>query len=145
MENYGNSRIAAVGAYLPDQIVTTDALMHEVNCARFGIPENYISKFIGIEEKRVAPLQMCPSELATLASEIALRDAGANADEIDLIIYTGVARDYIEPSTAHNVQKMLGAHKAVCLDVSNACIGFMSGLSIADAYLMNESIQRVLV
>ena len=145
MEGYGSSRIAGIGAFLPKQRVSTDDLMHEVNCRRFGIPENYISRHIGIIEKRVSDASMQPSDLAVLASEIALRDAGVKPDDIDLIIYTGVSRDYIEPATAHNVQKQLGVAKAFCLDVSNACLGFMTGLTIADRYIAGKMATRVLV
>lgn len=145
MESYCHSKISGIGAFLPEQRVTTDELLREVNCRRFGIPENYISKFIGIKEKRVADPKMEPSELAALASEIALRDAGVSANEIDLIIYTGVAKDFIEPSTAHNVQFQLGATNAVCLDASNACAGFMTGVSIGDAYIAGKAANKVLV
>lgn len=145
METLGNSYIAGIGAHLPKTRVSSDDLMAEVNSRRFGISENYISRHIGIVERRVAEAGQEPSHLATLASESALRDAGVNADEIDLLIYTGITRDCEEPSTAHFVQTQLGAINAVCLDVSNACLGFMTGLSIADAHISGGAIKTALV
>ena len=145
METYGSSRIAGFGAYLPESRVTTDELMRSINCSRFGIPENYISRHIGIKEKRVAEATIEPSGLAALASEIALTNAGVSADEIDLIIYTGITRDYEEPSTAHSVQCRLGARKATCMDTPNACLGFMTGLWVADSFIYTSEITNVLV
>jgi 3-oxoacyl-[acyl-carrier-protein] synthase III len=145
MDTLGNSFIAGIGAYLPAQRVSSDSLMAEVKSARFGIPEDYISRHIGIMERRVAEPGQQPSDLATLASESALLDADAKADEIDLIIFAGITRDYEEPSTAHNVQHKLGATRATCLDVSNACLGVMTGLSIADAYIRSRMANTVLV
>jgi 3-oxoacyl-[acyl-carrier-protein] synthase-3 len=145
MESYGSSRIAGIGAYLPKQRVTTDELMREVNSRRFGIPDDYISRYVGIEEKRVAESTDQPSDLATLASKIALKDADVKADEIDLIIYTGITRDYEEPSTAHFVQDKIGAENAICMDVSNACLGFMTGFSVAEAFIGQGTADTVLI
>lgn len=145
METFGSTRIAGIGAFLPEQRISTDELMHEVNCRRFRIPEDYISRYIGIIEKRVASPDLAPSDLAVLASEVALKNAGINANEIDLIIYAGITRDFEEPATAHNVQNKLGATKAVCMDVSNACIGFMTGLWMADKFMANGGAESVLI
>lgn len=145
METIGKSRIAGIGAYLPERRVSSEELMSEVNCQRFGIPIDYMTKHIGIAERRVADSDMLPSKLATLASQVAMKNSGITADEIDLIIFTGITKDCEEPSTAHFVQDALQARRAVCLDVSNACLGFMTGLSIADAYLRSEAVDCVLV
>lgn len=145
METLGKSYIAGIGAYLPGTRISSDALMAEVNSTRFGIPENYLSRHIGVVERRVADVNQQPSDLATLASQSALRDAGVRPDEIDLIIHTAITRDCEEPSTAHFVQNCLGAVNAACLDISNACLGFMTGLSIADAYIANGGARTALV
>ena len=145
MELKGSSRIAGLGAYLPKQKVTTTELLDEVDCHRFGIPANYIADSIGIREKRVAQAQQLPSDLAVLASEQALTDAGVAADDIDLILFCGIDHDWKEPATAHYIQDKLGATHAHCLDITNACHGFMNGLDIADLYIANHRAQTVLV
>lgn len=145
MESNGNSKITGIGAFTPTQRVTSNELMREVGCDRFGIADDYISSNIGILEKRVADPTMEPSDLAVLASEAAIRDAGIRADEIDLILYTGITRDCEEPATAHLVQNKIGAPKAICIDVSNACLGFMTGLSLADSMLASGQAKTVLV
>ena len=145
MEIRGASRIAGIGAYLPPQRVHSDDLMREVRCDRFGIPDNYISKHIGITERRWADHSQNPSELATLASEVALRNSGVTADEIDLIVFAGISKDCEEPSTAHFVQNNLGAKNAICMDVSNACLGFLTAMSIADAFIAGGRASSVLV
>lgn len=145
MQIQQSSKVAGIGAYLPTNRVTSDELMEEVKCERFGIPVDYMSKHIGIIERRVAEPDVMPSDLASLASESALTNSGVKADEIDLIIFAGITRDYEEPSTAHNVQKKIGAINAACFDVSNACLGFMTGLSVANAYVQSGMANTVLV
>lgn len=139
------TKIAGVGSFLPNQVVKSDDLMAEVKSQRFGIEEDYMSTQIGIRERRIAASGSKPSDLATFASESALTNSGVRADEIDLIIFAGITRDYDEPSTAHNVQKKLGAVNASCFDVSNACLGFMTALSVADCYISGGAADTVLV
>lgn len=144
MEIVGKSRIAGIGAYLPKQVVYSDDLMLESGCIKFGTPQDYISKRIGIIERRVADDQTQPSDMAISASCEAMKDAGISAAEIGLILYCGIDRDWEEPATAHRVQVEIGA-TASCFDVTNACHGFMDGISIANAYISTGAAENVLV
>lgn len=139
------SKIAGIGAYLPKQRVTSNELMLEIASDRFGAPEDYISKRIGIIERRMADENTQPSDMAIYASEVAIKDAKISPSDIDLILYCGIERDWQEPATAHRVQVELGASNATVLDVTNACHGFMNGISIADAFIANGSARNVLV
>ena len=69
------------------------------------------------------------------AAKIAIRDANVSPNEIDLVVYCGHEGNWLEPGTAHVIQHSIGAN-AVCLDVSNACHGFMNGFSVVDAMIM---------
>ncbi|WP_018415621.1 ketoacyl-ACP synthase III [Teredinibacter turnerae] len=145
MEIIGKSKIAGIGAYLPEQRVLSDDLMHEIGSTRFGTPVDYISKRIGIIERRISEANMFPSDMAIKAAEVALKDAGITPMDVDLIIYCGIDRDWQEPATSHRVQVEIGAKKSSCFDVTNACHGFMDGLSIANAFLTNGTANNVLV
>jgi len=48
-----------------------------------------------------------PSDLATDAAINAIADAGINPEHISMIIYCGIEKDFMEPGTAHIVQKTL--------------------------------------
>ncbi|TQV81310.1 ketoacyl-ACP synthase III [Exilibacterium tricleocarpae] len=145
MEFSGSSRIAGVGAYLPNNRVTSRSLMEEVNSTRFGTPVTYIDRLAGIKERRISDENMLPSDMAIRASENALEDAGVSPGDIDLVVYCGIDRDWQEPATAHRVQSIIGAEKATCFDLSNACHGFMNGLSVADAFIAKGGIDNALV
>ncbi|WP_045858765.1 ketoacyl-ACP synthase III [Teredinibacter purpureus] len=145
MEIKGSSMIAGVGAFLPKQRVKSDDLMLESRCFRFGTPVDYISKSIGIIERRISDEHVLPSDMAIEASHVALIDASIAASELDLIIYCGIDRDWQEPATSHRIQVELGALNASCFDVSNACHGFMDGISIANSFIESGSARKVLV
>lgn len=141
----GHSKVIGIGGYVPEQTVSSKSLLEELKTeSRFGIPVNWIDDVCGIVERRIAPDDAKPSDLALSAAQIALDDAGLASTDIDLIIYCGIDRDWVEPATAHNIQSTLGSN-AVCIDVSNACHGFINGLSIADAYIATGAAENVLV
>lgn len=139
------SKICSLDVSFPSQIVTSESLMEEIKSeSRFGIPHNWIDTRIGIKERRFVDSNTKPSDLAIDASRKALNSAGIMAEDLDLIIFCGIDRDYIEPSTAHVVQNALGT-RAICMDVSNACQGIISGLSVADAMIGAGNIETALV
>lgn len=141
----GRSKISGVGVFFPSQIVTSISLMEEIQAEkRFGIPLNWVDKKIGIEERRVADEGTLPSDLATSAAIEALKNASINPEHISLIIYCGIEKDFMEPGTAHVVQKNLGSN-AVCMDVTNACQGIISGISVADSMIGSGCIDNALI
>lgn len=145
MHIQGNTKILGIGGYVPDQRVTSEELLREIKSEqRFGLKETFIGNVLGIYERRVAANEN-PSDMAIRASEVAIADAGVDPLDIDMVVFCGIERDWQEPSTAHRVQNVLGAHRAVCFDISNACHGFMNGLSVADAMISNGSIETALV
>lgn len=140
-----NTYISAIDYYLPSQIVKTRDMMAETKPERLGFSDTMIEDMVGIFEVRHASDEQKPSTLATIAAEKALAKFDGNIDDIGMVIFCGIVRDYVEPSTAHIVQKNLGLKNAVCFDVSNACIGFMTGIQIAIPAILSGTAKHVLV
>ncbi len=140
------AKIIAAGAAIPkDSVVTDDLLKYVDSEKRFGIPHDFISTKLGIIEKRIADAATKPSDLAIEASINALKQSSTDPKDIDVIIFCGVHRDWIEPSTAHRVQHVLGAKNAYCFDISNACHGMMNGLDYANQKIRNGEIETALI
>lgn len=133
----GHSRIISVGIEQPPERVTSRELMQEARAKEnFGISDMYLERLTGIVERRRAGDGVEPSDLAVAAARQALERAGVSPSQVQFIVYTGVSRDHcVEPSTAHNVQRKLGASNAHAFDVSNACLGFMNGILAVDGFL----------
>jgi 3-oxoacyl-[acyl-carrier-protein] synthase-3 len=140
-----NTYVSAIDYYLPSQVVKTRDMMAETKPERLGFSETLIENLMGIIEVRHALDDEKPSTLATYAAEKALAKFDGNPDEIDLLIFCGIDRDYVEPSTAHVVQKNLGLKNAVCFDVSNACLGFMNGMQIANSAIESGMSRNVMI
>jgi len=142
----GNCQIAGIGTYLPSQIVTSQELMQEIKSEEnYGLSETWLNDICGIDERRVANAEELPSIMAIKSAEIALKESGVNATEIDVVIFCGISREWIEPSIAHKVQHELGCVNAICFDVTNACHGFMNGILIADNLMQASNTSHVLV
>ena len=68
MNMTGHSRIAAIGTYLPQQVVSSSELMDEIDSEqRFGIPNTFIEDLTGIHSRRFAADGEKPSDLAIIA------------------------------------------------------------------------------
>lgn len=142
----GHSRIYGTGIYLPEQRITTKALLGEIDSkSRFGVPDHWLERVTGIREKRVAQADILPSDMAVAAARDAMERAKILPGQVEAIIYTGLTRDYLEPATAHVVQAKLGAMNAVVFDLANACHGFMNGIHVIDALIGSGQITCGLV
>ncbi len=60
---------------------------------------------------------------AAAASAAVLAAQGLTPDDIDLVLYGSLAREYFEPATASEVAGVLGANRALALDLTAACAG----------------------
>ena len=145
METKGYSTIIGIGAYLPRQVVTSEDLMHEACSRKFGVPETFLARASGIKERRFSQSDESFADLAVNASREAIKDAQIDPLDIDMVLFCGIDRDCPEPSTAHNVQKEIGASNATCMDVSNACLGILNGLSVANAYIGVGGAENILI
>ncbi|GAA3640510.1 beta-ketoacyl-ACP synthase III [Kineosporia mesophila] len=86
-----------------------------------------------------------PHELALRAGEQALATAGTDRDEIDLLIYTGVARAVVEPAAATALQAGLGLRNATAFDVSDACASWVRSLDLARNLLATGAYRRIMI
>ena len=85
---------------------------------------------------------------ASLCGDVARRlltQQNVSPDSIDFIIVATMTPDFATPSVAALVQRDIKATNAMVLDVSAACSGFVSALSVAEKYLVSGTYKRGLV
>jgi 3-oxoacyl-[acyl-carrier-protein] synthase III len=128
---FDNVRFEPFVCALPEQVVTSVDIERELAPVyeRFGLHEGRIELMTGIRERRFWPEGSVPSDGSTLAGRKALAAADVAADDIDFLLHTSVSRDFLEPATAAVVHHNLGLpDRAGFFDISNACLGFVSGI-----------------
>lgn len=85
------------------------------------------------------------SDLCVMAGRAALEDAGMRPLDVDLLIYVGVGRGFLEPATANTFQDLLGLDRATCFDVLDACASWLRAVDIARTMILAGSYRTVLV
>lgn len=135
------ARITGVGHYVPEQIVTNEALTQYMDTTNEWIIER-----TGIKERRFFKEgEDTVSKMGARAAEIALRNAGVAAEEVDLIIFATLSPDYNFPGSGVLMQHHLGLKGVPALDIRQQCSGFIYGLSVADAYIKSGMYKTVLL
>ena len=133
------SRICGTGSALPEKIVTNDDLSQIMDTS-----DEWIRSRTGIECRHLAVEETLTS-LAVQAAENALKEAGMQADALDMIIAATLSADKICPSLSCELQRELGAVNAVAFDINAACSGFMFALQTADAYIRCGQYKNILI
>ncbi|MGK0267004.1 MAG: 3-oxoacyl-[acyl-carrier-protein] synthase-3 [Maricaulis sp.] len=134
------ARIAGVGSYLPERILSNDEISRMVDTS-----DSWIRERTGIRQRHIAAEGETTCDLAEIASRRAIEQAGLTPDDIDLIIIGTTTPDFTFPSTATMLQARLGVSGGASFDVQAVCSGFIYGLSIADNFIARGQARTVLV
>ena len=134
------ARIVATGHYSPPRVVTNAELETLVDTN-----DEWIRTRTGIRERRLADKDTGAADMAAAAARTAMERAGTDAGEIDMILLSTATPDRLLPSTACDVQALLGARNAAAYDYATACSGFLYGLSMAEAHIVAGQAETVLV
>ena len=143
-----NTVIESIGVYLPTRTVSTETVMAE--CANeIRIP---LERLTGIKNRRVAGEDEFSIDLARKAADDCLSRSSYRREEIDLVIACNISRCdgpehrfTFEPSTASRLRDQCGLVNALAFDISNACAGMFTGITVADAFLQTGLVRSALV
>ncbi|TDC25980.1 ketoacyl-ACP synthase III [Streptomyces sp. 8K308] len=125
--------ILGTGSMLPSVVVTNEEIGRGA-----GVTDEWIIRKTGIRERRRAQDNQATSDLAAVAAERALRQAGVSPEEVAYIVLATSTPDQPQPPTASFVQHLIGAGNAVAFDVNAVCSGFVYALSLVERVLRTE-------
>jgi len=150
------ARISGVGTYVPERKVTNeDALRFLADHSVAYLVEKDFEKLMQKARQQLAKAgnqtrywcaenQYC-TDIARIAAERALEDAGLDAGDVDLILFTGMSKAFVEPATAHVLRHEIQAVNANVLDTQDACTSFMKSMELADSLIQCGRYANVLV
>jgi 3-oxoacyl-[acyl-carrier-protein] synthase-3 len=124
--------ITGLGVHVPERVVTNDDLAQVVDTS-----DEWIRERTGIRERRMAAEHEALTDIALPAARQALADAGARAEDIDLLICATVTPDMMFPTASALLADTLGMPRAAAYDLLAGCTGFV--YAIAQAYGMLAS------
>ncbi|MFV2092370.1 MAG: beta-ketoacyl-ACP synthase III, partial [Hyphomicrobiales bacterium] len=134
------SVVKGCGSYLPERVMSNDDIAQMVDTS-----DEWIVARTGIRSRHIAAEGELTSDLALAAARAALKNAGIEPQDIDLIILATSTPDNTFPATAVTVQAELGISQGAAFDVNAVCAGFVYAMSVADSFLRTGSHKRALV
>jgi 3-oxoacyl-[acyl-carrier-protein] synthase-3 len=132
--------ITGLGTHVPERVLTNDELSRLVDTS-----DEWIMERTGIRERRIAAAEEALTDIALPASRDALRDAGVEAADIDLLVCATVTPDMMFPTSSALLADELGMPKAAAYDLLAGCTGFVYAIAQAYAMLASGLSKRALV
>jgi 3-oxoacyl-[acyl-carrier-protein] synthase III len=147
--------IASVKSALPSRVVSNAEV---IDLIRFHSKANigaelekvlhdigYYLRFSGSQNRRWLAQGERPIDLLIEAIDGALAEGGARRQDVDLILYTGIGRGFIEPGNSYHVANALGLTSVECFDIIDACMSWVRALFVAETLLKGGLYRNILV
>lgn len=137
---FSNVKIKGTASYLPETILTNETIESKVDTT-----SEWIKQKLGIDERRIVDKEL-PSDMGYKVALDALKDAGIDKEDLDLIIVATSSPEKISPSTACIIHNKLEIKKDVpAFDVNAVCSGFIYALTIGSTFISSGMYKNVLV
>jgi 3-oxoacyl-[acyl-carrier-protein] synthase-3 len=128
---YSNVCVEAFSYTLPEEVVRTDELELRLQplYQRLKLQEGRLEILTGIQERRLWQQDRSPGTQSIATVRRLFEQTKIDPRKIGALIHGSVCRDYLEPATACSVHHALElASNSFVLDISNACLGIVSGM-----------------
>jgi 3-oxoacyl-[acyl-carrier-protein] synthase-3 len=135
------SKIAGIGMYVPERVVTNNDLLKYMDTS-----DEWIQERTGIKERRYAHrTKETTTTMGVEAAKVAIERAGITPQDIDFIIFATLSPDYYFPGCGVLLQRAMKMKEIGALDVRNQCSGFVYALSVADQFIKTGMYKNILV
>jgi len=115
----------------------------------FNFPEARslkLKEVMGYDKRRLVEPHVCISDLAVFGLQHLFERGWLKQDEIDALLLVTQSPDHFIPPTSNIIQGRLGLKRdMLCLDINQACAGYVIGLIQAFLLLEQESVRKVVL
>jgi 3-oxoacyl-[acyl-carrier-protein] synthase III len=134
------AEVASVGIAVPPRVVTNHDLSRVLDTS-----DEWIVERTGIRERRIAEPEQTVAMLSQEAAGHAMDAAGVSPSDLDAIVCATASPDRLMPSTACDIQALLGAENAAAFDIGAACPGYIYALTVAEGLIASGQSETVLI
>lgn len=141
------TRLAGAGRHLPATHLSTRELMAST---RHNTHID-LERLTGIRDRRVSTGDEDSYSLATAAAFDCLDHAQRDAATLDVVISCSITKfrdgltQWVEPTMSGAVARAIGAPHAMTFDLSNACAGMLTGVTVLNNWIRQGAVERGLV
>ncbi|MFP1633133.1 beta-ketoacyl-ACP synthase III [Zhengella sp. ZM62] len=134
------SVILGAGSALPRRVMANTDFENIVETT-----DEWIVQRTGIRQRHIASEDETTASLGEAAARAALKAAGLQPDDIDLIVLASSTPNHTFPATAVEIQDRLGIRHGYAFDMQAVCSGFVYAINTADLHLRGGMAKRALV
>jgi len=134
-------RIAGVGHAAPAKIQANSEILK----AFPNRTEEEMVRLTGIRERRYAADGESATDLAVIAVEHALAQAGMTAGQMDGIIMATLIPDQPVPAAASDLARRLGIPRVLAFDLNAACSGWLYALEVGRSFILSGTATNLIV
>ena len=149
-------KIKGIGCSMPDHIVTNEAILNEVlkmsepylhngDSEKVASTIKALFRLSGSKERRRRQNGERAYDFAAKAVQNALDNSEMKPTDIDLLIYVGVGRGWVEPGMATFFLDKFGMTNATGFDILDACLSWMRALHISYHFIKNGVYKNIMV
>lgn len=134
-------RIAGVGHAAPAKIQANSEILK----AFPDRTEDEIVRLTGIRERRYAADNESATDLAVIAVQHGVTQAGMKVGQIDGIIMATLIPDQPVPAMASDLARRLGIPRVLAFDLNAACSGWLYALEVGRAFILAGTANNLIV
>lgn len=136
-----NAKITALGANVPERIVTNEDMSKIVDTS-----DEWITKRTGIKERHYIGDDQTIDDLCENAvKELLEHHKEVSLKDVDFIIVASSTAERRIPSVASQMQYRFDIPGTGCIDIVAACAGFVYGLTLAKSLIASGEKKKILV
>ena len=130
-------------------VVPANERSFEAEMRNFNFPAGRslkLKEVMGYNKRRIVEPGVCVSDLAVFGLEQLFEQGRLKRDEIDALLLVTQTADHFMPATSSVIHGRLRLKQdMLCLDINQACAGFVIGLIQAFMLLEQESVRKVVL
>ncbi len=154
--NEAGMRIESIGVRFPSRKVTNDDILKFLEDHSNGVSKPLLKTYqrlvkglfrtAGSEVRFIRDLEKSETAGPFIkeAMQDALDKAGRSKDDIDLLIYCGVGKGFLEPANAYFYASAMGMDCS-CFDISDACMSWIRALEISYEFFRSGRYKTIMV
>lgn len=127
--------IKGMGHYYPERIVTDGEIKSRLKYPEMHPAERAVIGNIGVTKRYRSNEKETSIFMAAEASKEAIKDSGVDPNSIDLFLLCNWTERYYLPDLAPQASILSGTSRALAIDISTACAGFVAGVQTACMYM----------
>ncbi len=148
-------KIESIQLKLPEKVINNEAVLDLIrhfsketysgNLDRALAKINALFRLSGSEERRVLNDDEKAVPLMREAFEKALAEANWKREDIELLIYVGVGRGFMEPGGSYIIAQAFGIPNAHCFDLVDACMSWTRAMQLVDNFFKLNSYKKAMI